>query len=56
VVLETDPGVARPRARDHTAIYLAQPNDTNKLMRLSFAEDDPAGAGSDKLVDDVVVW
>jgi probable F420-dependent oxidoreductase len=56
VVLETDPDSARRIARGHTRSYLALPNYANNLRRLGYLEDDLAGDGSDKLVDDVVAW
>ncbi len=56
VVLERDPATARRLAREHTARYLQLPNYVNNLRRLGYGEDDLAGAGSDRLVDDVVAW
>ncbi len=56
VVLETDPGRARATARRRLAAYLAMPNYTNNLRRLGYTDDDLAGGGSDRLVDDLVAW
>jgi probable F420-dependent oxidoreductase len=56
VLLETDPAVARTRAREHMAGYLARPNYTDNLARLGFGEDDRRGGGSDRLVDAIVAW
>jgi probable F420-dependent oxidoreductase len=56
VVLEADAGRARAIARVHTQNYLRLPNYTNNLRRLGYTEEDVGGAGSDKLVDDIVAW
>jgi probable F420-dependent oxidoreductase len=56
VVLETDPERARAFARGHTERYLRLPNYVNNLRRLGYTEEDVAGRGSDRLVDDVVAW
>jgi probable F420-dependent oxidoreductase len=56
VVLETDPERARAVARGHTERYLRLPNYVNNLRRLGYTEEDVAGRGSDRLVDDVVAW
>jgi probable F420-dependent oxidoreductase len=56
VVLETDPERARTVARGHTERYLRLPNYVNNLRRLGYTEEDVAGRGSDRLVDDVVAW
>jgi probable F420-dependent oxidoreductase len=56
VVLETDPDRARAIAREHLSVYLQLPNYTNNLRRLGFGDADIAGGGSDRLVDEVVVW
>jgi len=55
-VLETDPSSARAKAREHMAYYLALDNYRRNLVRLGFAEDDFADAGSDRLVDAIVAW
>ena len=56
VVFETDPGRARETARGYTQRYLQSENYANNLRRLGWAEDDLAGAGSDRLVDALVGW
>jgi probable F420-dependent oxidoreductase len=56
LVLETSPDKARAIARGHTQHYLRLPNYVNNLARLGYTEDDVAGAGSDRLVDDIVAW
>lgn len=56
VVLETDAGRARAIARRHTQQYLRLPNYVNNLHRLGYTEEDVTGAGSDRLVDDIVAW
>ena len=47
VVFETDPTVARERARLHTSIYTGLPNYTNNLRRFGFDDDDFVPGGSD---------
>ena len=54
-VLEQDPGVARATARRYLEHYLALANYRANLERLGYTEDDLEAAGSDRLVDDVVV-
>ncbi len=56
VVLESDPDAARAIAREHLSIYLTLPNYTNNLRRLGFGDADIADGGSDRLVDEVIVW
>jgi len=56
VVLETDAGRTRAIARRHTQQYLRLPNYVNNLHRLGYTEEDVTGAGSDRLVDDIVAW
>ena len=55
-VLETDPEQARRIARGHMDIYLKAPNYINNLKRLGYSDADLADGGSDRLVDDIVVW
>lgn len=55
VVLETDPVRARETARAHVIRYLPLPNYVDNLRRLGFNDEDLQGAGSDRLVDAVVV-
>lgn len=56
VVLESDPeqarALARPRIRNP---YLGLVNYTNNLRRLGFGDDDLAGDGSDRLIDELAV-
>lgn len=56
VVLETDPELARSVARRFMTTYLPLPNYMNNLRRLGWREDDLAAPGSDRLVDEIVVW
>jgi probable F420-dependent oxidoreductase len=51
VVLERDTDLARERARNDLATYLALPNYVTTWLRLGFDESDIAGRGSDRLVD-----
>jgi probable F420-dependent oxidoreductase len=53
-VLEQDPSVARTTARRYLEHYLRLVNYRANLERLGYARDDLDGAGSDRLVDDVV--
>ena len=46
----------RAIARSHTRTYLRLPNYVNNLLRLGYSEEDVAGEGSDRLVDDIVAW
>jgi probable F420-dependent oxidoreductase len=56
VVLETNPDRARTIARVHTQYYLRLTNYVSNLRRLGYTDEDVTGAGSDRLVDDVVAW
>ncbi|GAA2261240.1 LLM class F420-dependent oxidoreductase [Streptomyces amakusaensis] len=56
VVAESDPGRAREIARAGLAFYLTLPNYVNNWLRSGFTEDDVAGGGSDRLVDELVAW
>jgi probable F420-dependent oxidoreductase len=56
VILETDPDLARERARRHIARYTPLPNYANNLRRLGFTEDELRDGGSDRLVDALVAW
>jgi probable F420-dependent oxidoreductase len=56
VVLSTDPVEARRVARDHMSRYLQLPNYVSNLHHLGYREEDVAGGGSDRLVDDIVAW
>jgi len=54
VVLESNPDRARSIARLHTQYYLRLTNYVNNLRRLGYTDEDVTGAGSDRLVDDIV--
>ncbi|MFI5843110.1 TIGR03620 family F420-dependent LLM class oxidoreductase [Catenuloplanes sp. NPDC051500] len=56
VVLEADPAAARAVARQYTAGYLSLPNYTNNLRRFGWTDEDLAGGGSDRLVDELIPW
>jgi probable F420-dependent oxidoreductase len=56
VVLSTDPVEARGIARHHMVRYLQLPNYVGNLRHLGYSAEDVAGAGSDRLVDDIVAW
>jgi probable F420-dependent oxidoreductase len=56
IVLETDPSVARERARRYAKLYLALPNYTNNLRDLGYTDEDFADRGSDRLIDAVTPW
>jgi len=56
VVLDADPARARAVARQHLHGYLGLPNYVNNWLRSGYTEQDVAGAGSDRLVDDLVAW
>jgi probable F420-dependent oxidoreductase len=57
VLLETDPGRARDRARVYLGGYLNKyPNYVNNLLRCGFEGDDVADGGSDRLIDAVIAW
>jgi probable F420-dependent oxidoreductase len=56
VVLETDPEIARAIARPFIADpYLRLQNYTNNLRRYGYTDDDIADAGSDRLIDALVL-
>lgn len=56
VLFETDPVKAREIARAHLHVYLTTPFNVAKFRRLGYTEDDIAGGGSDRIVDDLVFW
>jgi probable F420-dependent oxidoreductase len=57
VVLETDAALARAAARPGVKKpYLGLVNYRNSLLRLGYSEEDLAGDGSDRLIDDLVVY
>jgi probable F420-dependent oxidoreductase len=55
-VLETDPGAARAKAREHMGYYLRLDNYRRNLQRLGFGEDELDDGGSDRLADAIVAW
>jgi probable F420-dependent oxidoreductase len=56
VMLETDPGKARPAAREYVKFYLTLPAYQKNLGALGFKQTDLANGGSDRLVDAIVAW
>jgi probable F420-dependent oxidoreductase len=54
VVVETDPAVAREKAREYAASYLRLSNYTMNLLRFGFDERDIDEGGSDRLIDAVI--
>lgn len=57
VLFESDPATARAIAREHLHLYFTSPYNIAKFLRLGYTEADiDGGRGSDRLVDDLVVW
>ncbi|MFJ1759637.1 TIGR03620 family F420-dependent LLM class oxidoreductase [Amycolatopsis sp. NPDC088138] len=57
VLFESDPARAREIARTHLHPYLTQKYNVAKFRRLGYTEADiDGGRGSDRIVDDLVVW
>ena len=58
VVFESDPGTARAIARRHMQTYLDPEATYNlaKFRRLGYSDEEIAGGGSDRLIDDLVFW
>lgn len=58
VLFETDPDKARAAARRHLSVYLDPGSTYNlaKFRRLGYSDADLAGGGSDRFVDDLVLW
>jgi probable F420-dependent oxidoreductase len=56
VFLGTDSEVARAAGRRGTRQYLKLPNYLNNLRRYGLTDEDFAGEGSDRWVDELVVW
>jgi probable F420-dependent oxidoreductase len=57
VLFESDPATARAIARAHLHVYFTTPYNIAKFLRLGYTEADiDGGRGSDRLVDDLVVW
>ncbi|MTD53724.1 TIGR03620 family F420-dependent LLM class oxidoreductase [Amycolatopsis pithecellobii] len=57
VLFERDPETARAIAREHLHSYFTTPYNVAKFLRLGYTEADiDSGRGSDRIVDDLVVW
>ncbi len=56
VMFESDPDRARASAREHLQPYLSSTYNVAKFRRLGYTEQEIAGGGSDRLVDDLVFW
>jgi probable F420-dependent oxidoreductase len=56
VLFESDPDRARTVAREHLHPYLTTPYNIAKFRRLGYSDDEIAGGGSDRIVDDLVFW
>jgi probable F420-dependent oxidoreductase len=56
VLFEPDPDRARAIAREHLHPYLTTTYNVAKFRRLGYSEEEIAGGGSDRLVDDLVFW
>jgi probable F420-dependent oxidoreductase len=56
VLFESDPDRARAIAREHLHVYLTTKYNIAKFRRLGYSEEEIAGGGSDRLVDDLVFW
>lgn len=55
IVLDDDPERARAVGRDFTRFYLTLSNYANNLRRSGFAAEELGGAGSDRLVDALIL-
>lgn len=56
VILESRPDEARRRAREYLAATLSFPNYVNNLLHFGYREEELAGGGSDRLIDDLIIW
>ena len=57
VLFESDPGRAREIARKHLHVYFSTTYNIAKFLRLGYTDADiDGGRGSDRLVDDLVIW
>jgi len=56
VLFESDPATARAIAREHLHVYLNSPYNIAKFRRLGYSEEDLSAGGSDRIVDDLVLW
>lgn len=53
-VVDTDSVRARASARQYAKHYLGRESYTSNLLKFGYTEEDIAGAGSDRLIDDLV--
>src|ERR1700677_1740630 len=56
VCLQTDATAARGLARRELGRYLTLPNYRNNWLRIGFTEADLANGGSDRFIDQMVLW
>jgi probable F420-dependent oxidoreductase len=56
VFLGTDPDEARAVGRRMARTYLTLPNYTNALSRYDLTDSDLSGEGSDRFIDQAVIW
>jgi probable F420-dependent oxidoreductase len=56
VLFESDPDMARAIAREHLDTYLNGRFNIAKFRRLGYSDEDLAGGGSNRFVDDFVFW
>ena len=57
VLFESDPDKARAIAREHLHMYFTTKYNIAKFLRLGYTEADiDGGRGSDRLVDDLIIW
>ena len=56
VLFESDRDKARAIAREHLHLYLNSPYNIAKFLRLGYSEEEIAGGGADRIVDDLVFW
>ena len=56
VLFEPDADKARAIAREHLRLYLSSEYNIAKFRRLGYSEEEIAGGGSDRIVDDLVFW
>ena len=55
-IIDTDADAARGLARSFTPFYLGKTNYSKALTWLGYSDADVSGAGSDRLIDDVIAW
>ena len=56
VILSTDEAVVRPIQRQQMARYMALENYRNNWRRLGFSDEEFTGEGSNRFLDQMVVW